>query len=234
LTIDTLVLLPGLDGTGTLFADFLSALPPTLRINIARYPTDRFLSYSKLVPCVKEVVPRSSPFLLVAESFSTPLAAKLAATRPPNLAGLVMCAGFITNPVGGWSLLVRALARPSLFRLSPPSWALEHFLIGTSPPSALVAGVRQTLRLVNPGVLAGRVRAVLDCDAREDLARTEIPIMYIRPEGDRLVRAECFREIQRLRPHTVLASIPAPHLVLQREPQKAVEVIVRFIRQLPS
>jgi hypothetical protein len=69
LTLDTLVLLPGLDGTGTLFADLISELPPTLSINIARYPTDRFLSYSDLVLCVKEVVP-SSPFLLVAESFS--------------------------------------------------------------------------------------------------------------------------------------------------------------------
>jgi pimeloyl-ACP methyl ester carboxylesterase len=231
LTLDTLVLLPGLDGTGTLFADLISELPPTLSINIARYPTDRFLSYSELVLCVKEVVPRS-PFLLVAESFSTPLAAKLAATRPPNLAGLIMCAGFITNPVGSWALLVRLLARPLLFRLPPPSFALEHFLIGTSPPNALESGVRQALRLVNPRVLAGRVRAVLDCDATEDLARTEIPMMYIQAEGDRVVRQECLRQIQRLRPDTGLASVPAPHLVFQREPRKAAEAIVRFIDQL--
>ena len=109
-----------------------------------------------------------------------------------------MCAGFITNPVGSWWLLVRALARPSLFRLSPPSWALEHFLIGTSPPRALEAAVRQALRLVHSGVLTGRVRAVLGCDAREDLAGTEIPMMYIQAEGDRLVRAECFGEIRLL------------------------------------
>lgn len=233
MTVDTLMLLPGLDGTGTLFADLISSLPPTLRVNIARYPTDRFLSYSELVSCVREVAP-SSPFLLVAESFSTPLAAKFAATRPPNLAGLVMCAGFITNPVGGWSRLVRVLARPLLFEFSPPSLALEYFLIGADPPAALRAGIRRALRLVNPGVLAGRVRSVLDCDAREDLTRTEIPMMYIQAKGDRLVRAECFREIRRLRPDTVLASISAPHLVFQREPQKAAEVIVRFIHQLPS
>ena len=59
-------------------------------------------------------------------------------------------------------------------------------------------------------------------------------MMYIEAEGDRLVRAECLREIQRLRPDTVLASIPAPHLVLQREPQKAAEIIVRFMHQLPG
>jgi hypothetical protein len=31
-----------------------------------------------------------------------------------------------------------------------------------------------------------------------------------------------------------LTSIPAPHLVLQREPRKAAEAIVRFIHQLPG
>ncbi len=234
MTLDTLVLLPGLDGTGALFADLISELPPSLSVNIARYPTQRFLSYSELVPCVQEVVPRSSPFLLIAESFSTPLAAKLAAARPPNLAGLVTCAGFITNPVGSWSLLVRVLARPMLFRLSPPRLVLEHFLIGASPPNALEAGVRQAIRLVNPEVLAERVQAVLGCDARGDLARTKIPMLYIQADSDRLVRPECFSEIQRLRPDTMLASIPAPHLVFQREPRKAAEAIMRFIHQLPG
>jgi pimeloyl-[acyl-carrier protein] methyl ester esterase len=231
LTLDALVLLPGLDGTGALFADLISELPPMLRVNTARYPADRFLSYSELVPWVREIIP-SSPFLLVAESFSTPLAAMLAATHPPNLAGVVLSAGFVRNPIGHWSSLVRLLAWPSLFRLSPPEFALEHFLIGADPPAALRATVRRTLHLVQGEVLARRVRAVLDCDAREHLARTEVPIMYIRPENDRLVRAECFKEIQRLRPDTVLASISAPHLVFQREPRKAAEVIARFIHQL--
>jgi len=35
MALNTLVLLPGLDGSGRLFADFLSALPPSLRTIIA-------------------------------------------------------------------------------------------------------------------------------------------------------------------------------------------------------
>jgi pimeloyl-[acyl-carrier protein] methyl ester esterase len=223
------VLLPGLDGTGTLFADLIRELPPTLSVNIARYPTDRFLSYSELVPRLNEVVASSSPFLLVAESFSTPLAVKLAATRPPSLAGLILCAGFITNPVGKWALLVRIVANPLVFRLSAPGFALEHFLVGPDPPAALEATVRQTLRLVNPEVLAGRLRVAVDCDVKEDLAKTKVPMMYIQAENDRLVRTGCFREVQRLRPDTVLASVPGPHLLFQREPRKTAEAIVRFI-----
>lgn len=231
MTVETLVLLPGLDGTGRLFDGLIGALPPGLNVHVARYPTDQFLSYSELVPCVREIVP-SRPFLLVAESFSTPLAVQFAATRPANLAGVVLCAGFVANPVGGWAPLVRLLARSWLFRLRPPNFLLEHFLLGADSPAALRAAVREVLRLVRPKVLAGRVRAVLECGAKTALAQTEAPILYIQAQNDRLVRPACFEQIHQLRPDAALALISAPHLVFQREPGKAAEVIVRFIRQL--
>jgi pimeloyl-[acyl-carrier protein] methyl ester esterase len=230
--LDTLVLLPGLDGTGALFADLISALPPTLKVKIARYPTDCFLPYSDLAARVSEMLPTSNRFLLIAESFSTPLAAKVAATQPHNLAGLVMSAGFVTNPLRRCRRLATALARPRLFLFSPPRFVLGYFLIGSDPPKGLADGVRQTLRLVNPQVLSERVQAVLNCDAREDLSRVQVPLMYIQAEADRLVRAECFSEIQRLRPGARFVSVRAPHLLFQTEPQKASELIMGFVRQL--
>ncbi len=115
-----------------------------------------------------------------------------------------------------------------------PDLVLEHFLIGTSPSDGLNCAVRQALRLVSPEVLAERIRAVLDCDMREDLARTKIPVMYIQAEHDRLVRASCFEEVQRFRTDAVLVKLPAPHLVLQTEPRKAVNVMMRFIDRLPE
>jgi hypothetical protein len=44
----------------------------------------------------------------------------------------------------------------------------------------------------------------------------------------------CKDEFSQLRPDTVLRSVPAPHLLLQREPQKAATVIMAFISSLPS
>ena len=229
-----LVLLPGLDGTGSLFADFLSALPRTLNTMIATYPRHRFMSYSELLPCVRDLIPTAEPFVLVAESFSSPLAVMCAAMHPPNLAGLVLCAGFVTNPIRAWSLPAKVLVRPLSFRLSPPDLILEHFLIGADAPPALKLAVRQAVHCVSPTVLARRVHAVLDCDARRDLTRVDVPMLYIQAANDRLVRAESFAEIQRLHSDTILASISAPHLVLQREPHKAAETIVGFIERLAS
>jgi hypothetical protein len=36
----TLVLLPGMDGSGLLFADFISALGPEFRTQVVTYPDD--------------------------------------------------------------------------------------------------------------------------------------------------------------------------------------------------
>jgi len=157
---------------------------------------------------------------------------KYAATRPPNLLGLILCAGFITNPAGNWTFLAKALVRRAVLRISPPRWFLKHFVIGKNPPAHLETRFRQALAFSSPEVLVERLHAVMNCDEREDLACTEVPLMYIQAEADRLVSKKCFREIQRILPDAELVTISgAPHLVLQREPKRCAEAIVRFIRE---
>jgi pimeloyl-ACP methyl ester carboxylesterase len=229
-----LVLLPGLDGTGELFFDFIAALPKSWTATTVTYPTDRFLQYADLRPLVGAAVPQLERFVLVAESFSTPLAVWYAATAPPtNLAAVVVCAGFVGNPVDGWSVAVKALAKPWLFGLTPPRAIVEYFLLGQNAPSDLLQKLRHALQRVSPDVLSGRVQEVLDCDARDDLRRTTVPLMYLEATHDRLLASSCKSEFLQLRPDSVVTSVDAPHLLLQREPQKAANVIMPFINSLP-
>jgi hypothetical protein len=58
--------------------------------------------------------------------------------------------------------------------------------------------------------------------------------LYVEATYDRLLSFSCKDEFSQLRPDTVLRSIPAPHLLLQREPQKAATVIMAFIGSLQS
>jgi pimeloyl-[acyl-carrier protein] methyl ester esterase len=224
-----LVLLPGLDGTGGLFADFLTVLPRSLATTVVSYPKNIFLPYSELLHRVSIAVPKAEPFVVLAESFSTPLAMKYAATSPPNLAAVVICAGFVRKPIVGWSRLVKAVAKPWFFRLRPPQFILEYFLVGKNAPPALIQMLRHTLQRVRPEVLSGRVREVLDCDARNDLARTTVPVLYLRAFHDRLLSASCQREILQIRPDVEVATIEGPHMLLQREPQKVANLVVPFI-----
>src|SRR5246127_4777380 len=95
-------------GSSELFADFASAVPMSLETRVLSYPNDILLSNSQLLDLIRSFVPASEPFVLLAESFSTPLSIQFAAANPPNLKGLILCAGFATSPLRG---VMRILGR---------------------------------------------------------------------------------------------------------------------------
>jgi pimeloyl-ACP methyl ester carboxylesterase len=228
-----LVLLPGMDGTGNLFADFVKALPDTFEAEIVSYPPDAFVPYSELIPLVRSFTPPSEPFVLVAESFSTPLAIQYAAMNPPNLKGLVICAGFAASPVRGWLRFIGLLLSPILFGVAIPKSLIKLMLVGPTAPPSLLATVSNTVLSVQPKVLSARFRAVLDCDAIAELTQVAVPILYLQATQDRLVPASCLEEILRIKPLTVVAAINGPHLLFQREPMQTAEVVARFVQQIP-
>ncbi len=230
--IRKLVLLPGMDGTGDLFADFVEALSNGFEIEIVRYPTDVFLSYSDLMPLISSVTSTSETFVLVAESFSTPLAIQFAAKNPPSLKGLVLCAGFATNPVRGWRRSFSSLFSPVLFRLHLPKFVVKFLLLGQTAAPTLLTAVMAAVTSVRPDVLSARFRSVLACDARAELSRISVPILYIKANQDRLIHPSCLEEIQRIKSQVAVAAIDGPHLLFQREPQRAAKVVARFVQQI--
>ena len=225
-----LVLLPGMDGTGELFSEFIAALPEPFEAVTVSYPAERYLPYSELENYVRAACPVSEPYMLVAESFSTPLAIQYAATNPANLAGLVLCAGFATSPVRGWRRLLDCCLAPLMFRVPLPNLAAKLWLVGPDAPTSLLTAVRGATSSVQPGVLAARLRAVLYCEVRADLNQIAVPILYLQAKGDRLVSASCLEEVRRIKPQVKVASLEGPHLLFQRQPQTAAEAVVKFAR----
>jgi pimeloyl-[acyl-carrier protein] methyl ester esterase len=227
-----LLLLPGMDGTGELFVDFVNALPNTFSTKTVRYPPDQRLSYVELASLVQSAVPVSEPFVLLAESFSTPLAIQCAASNPPNLKGLVICAGFATSPVRGALRFLGSLASPILFRAGLPGFAARLFLIGSNAPSSLLAALIAAVSSVQPEVLSARVHEVFSCDARSALDKVAVPILYVKAKQDRLVHTWCVEEIRRIKPQVSVSTIVGPHLLLQREPRRTAEAVAEFVQGL--
>ena len=225
----TLVLLPGLDGTGKLFAHLIPELPRTLHVITAAYPSERFLPYPEHVSWLGELVPRDGPFAILGESYGSTVAVKFAATHPPNLTGVILCAGFISNPVRKWGPVPKLLARPLFFRFRPPDFLREYFILGHGAPESLKLALRRTVRSVNADVFAKRARAAIHCDARKEIRRVKVPLLYLQAAEDRLVGKECLDEIKRLHPETISISIRAPHLLLQRAPRAAAQAIMQFL-----
>ena len=94
----TLILLPGLDGTGDFFQPLLEALGHTVRTRVVRYPLDGAYDYPTCRELVRAALPADAPYVLLGESFSGPIAISLAAEAPKGLAADILCATFATNP----------------------------------------------------------------------------------------------------------------------------------------
>lgn len=168
--------MPGMDGTGRLFRPFTSELPADVQHQVVSYPPDQPLDYAALEPLVP--LPRRD-FVIVAESFSGPLAIQIASRAPAHLKALVLIATFVRPPLGWLSSFLGAFALPLLFRAPPPRAALRALLLGTHATDALVSETRSVIQSVAPAVLASRLRGILSVDVTRELRVVRVPILYL-------------------------------------------------------
>jgi pimeloyl-ACP methyl ester carboxylesterase len=227
----SLILLPGLDGTGLLFQPLLAALPAMIKPIVVSYPGDCNLNYQQLLPLAQNLLPKDDRFILLGESFSGPLAIMLAAQRPKNLLGLILCATFVTRP---WPLVRPAIplvARGPIFNLYIPYKRARALLGGFSTPQRR-AQFEQMRALVQPHVFASRVRTVFQVDATEALRACDCPMLYLKATKDWIVPARNLRIIQKIKPNIHVATIASSHMLLQRHPLEAVAAISDFVSSL--
>lgn len=227
----TLVLLPGLDGTGTLFKPLLAHLPPEVRPLVVAYPTQERLGYEELLPRVLDALPRSEPFVILGESFSGPLAIMAAARSPAALRGVVLCASFVRNPLPVPARL-KYLVRGLYFRATPEfarSWAL----LGRYATPELRRVLCEAIDAVSPDVLTHRARSVLEVDVRHELESCRVPVLYLRGTHDRVVGRRNGDEVATLCSSARVVEIPASHFVLQAQPAAATAAVSEFLSALP-
>lgn len=219
------VLLPGMDGSGTLFDDFISALDA--KTIIVPYPPDRDLSYEELVPFVRDRLPTGEPYILLGESFSGPIAISLASQHLPGCCGLILVCTFARMHPDGASRRLRGLV--PLF----PFWRLPvrmgaAALLGRSNSTALRSKLAAAIRDVAPSVWRARMRAILGVDVVAQLAQVAMPVLYLCASKDRVMPAAASQIIVRTRPATRLVTIEGPHALLQCMPKECASAIRAF------
>jgi pimeloyl-ACP methyl ester carboxylesterase len=226
-----LTLLPGLDGSGVLFRPLLRHLAPEFRPIVVAYPPDKVLGYDELLHIVLSALPSPSPFVLLGESFSGPLALMAAASRPKGLRAVILCASFVRNPLGPRFAFLGHFASPFVFRFYPATTRIKAMFGGYSTPEwrALKA---EALSAVRPAVIARRVQAVLRVNVLQQLLSCPVPVLYLRGDRDQVVPERNLKEIVAACPATKVANLSAPHLVLQTQPTLAAAAISTFIAGL--
>lgn len=222
-----LVLLPGLDGTGLLFANFAASLGPDVKIIVVSYPTDAAVGYSALEPIARSFLPKDQPFFLLGESFSGPIAISIAASRPSGLLGLVLCCSFARSPRPSLAVFRPLLAVAPVAVL--PLALLSFFVLGRFSSPALRRSLAESLAQVSPSVLRARARAALSVDVSALLARVGVPVLYLRALEDRVVPESASQSVVAFAPTTKVVEFPAPHFLLQVAPSQAAATVREFM-----
>jgi pimeloyl-[acyl-carrier protein] methyl ester esterase len=223
----TLVLLPGLDGTGKLFAGFAEVLRPDLPSLIVSYPKDQVLGYEELETRVLAALPSAAPFVLLGESFSGPLAIRIAARAPPGLIALILCASFAKNPYP-WARWMRPLAAYLPLR-SLPRWLRAPLMWGSASPAQAPAQADRAMAGVSPAVIRHRIAALLAVDETAALRRILLPTLVLAASRDRVIPAGAARWMLRALPHARLVRIDGPHLLLQTRPAACAAAVLEFV-----
>jgi pimeloyl-[acyl-carrier protein] methyl ester esterase len=223
----TLVLLPGMDGTGIFFEDFAAALQPEFKPVIVRYPDNPAFGYGELEPIARAALPDNEPFLILGESFSGPIAVSIAASSPPGLLGLILCVTFARNP-HPLLPLVCAILKPL------PAWRLPRFIqepniFGRFNSPHLRAKLREVRSRVSRETLKARLEAVASIDVSDKLRRVTVPALYLRARNDRVVSRASSDYISKVMPGIELVELEAPHLLPQTVPQSAKAAIGEFV-----
>lgn len=230
-TPTTLVLLPGLDGTGVMFEPLLAALPVTLQPQVVSYPNSGPNAYSDLLPIVTTSLPRHSKFILLGWSFSGPLALMAAAQHPERLLGVVLCASFVCKPIQWVPNWTQIVITPFLFQFFPFFAQAKALLGGYSTPE-LREQLSRAHAQVHPAAFAERLRAVMEVDVKETLRTCPVPVLYLAADQDGVVGRQNIKIIQRINPAVRIATIRGPHLALQTNPGAASQALECFAQEV--
>ncbi len=245
-----LILLPGLDGTGDLFAPLLKSIAgmslregePQLVAHALRYPTHNKLDLRQLHDAVERYVirklPRDARYVIVGESFSGPVAITVAAAAEAareehalgrrRCMGLILCCSMARNPYAVFAPLAPLWSVLPL-ELVPMGWVNR---LAQGKLDFWAGDDEMAMNKVSPSVLRHRLKAISRVDVTQELSRLRMPVLYLQASDDVVVPASAARLVQDCAPQTVLKRVKSSHFLLQSKPAEALALMEEFVAQM--
>lgn len=220
-----IVLLPGLDGTGDLFERVAPHLATDFKVTIVRYPNDPSLGYAGYVQLARNAI-RAREVFLLGESFSGPVAIRVAAQLGPQIKGLVLAATFVRSPWPRWLVQRASRVDPE----ATPKKLRDAILMGSYGDKELAEKVDTIVRELPHPVRAARLRAVAEVDVRQDFAALGCPILALHGRADWLVPMIAMQNVISRKGQARMIVFPAAHMLLQTCAADGAAAIIAFAK----
>ncbi len=224
----TIVLLPGMDGTGKMFRPLVEHLPKEWDIRIVSYPANQALSYNQLVSEASRSIPSDGTYYLLGESFSGPIAISLAHAADARLKGVILCCTFMRNPFDILSYYGDLLSKYSFSLI--PSFVIETMLFGKFRSASMSRLLKEALGCVSNTVLSQRLLEVRDVDVSEQLKKLLVPLTYLRSTEDLIISPKESLAMAQVSKNMSIVEVAGPHCLLQASPSVASKIITEFVQ----
>jgi len=224
----TLVILPGLDGTGTLSEAFAGGNWDDRPVVVLPLPADGPQDYETLEDTLASQLP-DGPLILLGESFTSPLAARLARRERGRVEALILVGGFCSAPR---SPSFAMMPLRSIFLMKPPVPLLRRFLLGNDAPEEAVETLLKAVENIPPETLAKRVEVVLALAENECPSPEGLPVLLLQSRNDEAIPWEAQSKLERHFPDAKVVWIEGPHLLLDRRPDECREAAKAFLAGL--
>jgi pimeloyl-ACP methyl ester carboxylesterase len=227
----SIVLLPGLDGTGKLFKPMIQFLPAWIKPVVVSYPVDKPYGYEDLKEIARNAVPKGDDFIILGESFSGPLAIMTAAEKPDGLLGVILCATFAKNPFKFIPSWASHLSVNPIYALWPATIRLRAICAGGRFRNFINMSL-DVVKTVHPRAISARVKAILKVDVRQLFEKIDVPVLYIVSRKDHLIKKHNVIDLKTIKPELEVVELNTKHFLLQLEPERSVDIITDFIRKI--
>lgn len=224
-----LVLMPGFDGTGQLFAPLIEQLRPRVDTQVIAYPD--LTDTQAYVDDVSAKLPEGRDLVLVAESFSGPIALHLLARHPDRIRAAVLSTTFARPPLGLVLSLANKLRLASFVRPAMNEQILRMFCLNGVADLAVIRSIVDVVRPIGQATVASRLQTLVTMDATQVLDAIRQPVLVLSARADRVVRQRFSSSLLARIADVTHTTLDGPHLLLQAAPEDSAGNILAFLEQ---
>jgi pimeloyl-ACP methyl ester carboxylesterase len=206
------ILLPGLHGSTSLFDTFVALAPPWARCRPIALPLVGSQHFDALADVIEPRLRALEGLVLFGESFSGPLAARLAARLGNKVSLLVLCNPLVESPIGLAPSVLASIARSAML----PTWVAS--LAMTGGDRRLAAAVLREVRALPVPVLVERLAVALACGREDFLRYLAAPVLAIIGTRDRFLSPSMIEDLFNDVPFGIVRHVDGPHLAAQAAP----------------
>ncbi len=209
----SIALVPGLDGSGRLFQELTTSLAPRKPACLIRYPLHEKWDVSDYVNHLDQSLPTDENLLLIAESFSGPLALELLRSRS-NIKALVLVASFARCP----NPILHLLPFIPLSTLKPllrSSVALRAFCLGNEATPDQIKRLKSVIDELPSEILRCRLNLLRTLRIEAKSIPDTIPILHLIASKDRLVCRSSAPDLSHAHADSRVVTVNGPHFLLQ-------------------